>query len=333
MDYARALAELKRSRHVTLTTHVKADSDGLACIAVLRRWLQGLGKSVEIVLPTQPPARYASLGLDDAVRVAGRDVRAEDVRVPDLLCIVDTGTWQQLSGLEPLVKACRGRVLVIDHHQTQDDLADVRLVDAEAPAAAVLVHRLLQEAGARLDATSASWLLAGLGGDTDWFQLPNVTAAALRLAADLVEAGAVPWEVYDRLYRGEPLAKMRLLGMALAGLRPALGGRAVVMRLTRAMFRDVGTSPVDTEKLINECMRVSGVEAAVMLVEAEGGEVRASLRSRPGVDVRRVAERFGGGGHTRAAGMRLKGTMDEAETRVLAALDEALAAADKAEKA
>jgi len=333
MDYARALAELKRSRHVTLTTHVKADSDGLACIAVLRRWLQGLGKSVEIVLPTQPPARYASLGLDDAVRVAGRDVRAEDVRVPDLLCIVDTGTWQQLSGLEPLVKACRGRVLVIDHHQTQDDLADVRLVDAEAPAAAVLVHRLLQEAGVRLDATSASWLLAGLGGDTDWFQLPNVTAAALRLAADLVEAGAVPWEVYDRLYRGEPLAKMRLLGMALAGLRPALGGRAVVMRLTRAMFRDVGTSPVDTEKLINECMRVSGVEAAVMLVEAEGDEVRASLRSRPGVDVRRVAERFGGGGHTRAAGMRLKGTLDEAETRVLAALDEALAAADKAEKA
>lgn len=333
MDYARALAELKRSQHVTLTTHVKADSDGLACIAVLRRWLQGLGKSVEIVLPTQPPVRYAFLGLDDAVRVAGRGVRAEDVRVPDLLCIVDTGTWQQLSGLEPLVKACRGRVLVIDHHQTQDDLADVRLVDAEAPAAVVLVHRLLQEAGVRLDATSASWLLAGLGGDTDWFQLPNVTAAALRLAADLVEAGAVSWEVYDRLYRGEPLAKMRLLGMALAGLRPALGGRAVVMRLTRAMFRDVGTSPVDTEKLINECMRVSGVEAAVMLVEAEGDEVRASLRSRPGVDVRRVAERFGGGGHTRAAGTRLKGTLGEAETRVLAALDEALAAADKAEKA
>ena len=315
MDYAQAVAELKRSRHVTLTTHVKADSDGLGCIATLRRWLEGLGKTVEIVLPTPPPARYAFLGLDDAVQVVGRDVSAEAVRIPDLLCIVDTGTWQQLSGLEALLKASRGRVMVIAHHRTQDDLADFRLVDAEAPAAAVLVHRLLKEAGVVPDAASASYLLAGLGGDTDWFQLPNVTADALRLAADLVEAGAVPWEVHGELYRGDPLPKMRLMGLALAGMRPGLGGRVMVMRLTRVMFREVGTSPGDTENLINESMKVRGAEAAAMLVETEGDDVRVSLRSRPGVDVLLVAERFGGGGPTGAAGMR--GRFDPAATDVV----------------
>lgn len=324
MDYGQVIAELKRSDPILFTTHVKPDGDGLGSIAALRRWLVGLGKTVEIVLPAHPPARYGFLLPEEAVRVVGRDITVEKIRIPALLCIVDTGTWQQLSGLEKLVEDCRGRVMVIDHHPTQDGLADFPLLDAEAAATSMIVHRLLREAGVPVDAETASYLMAGLASDTDWFRLPNVDARVLREAAALVEAGAVPWELHEKLYLGDDLSKTRLLGHALAGLKSALGGRAMVMRLTRGVFRQVGSDPVDTENLINESMKVRGTQVAVMMVETDGDDVRVSLRSRPGTDVGRVAERFGGGGHVRAAGMRVRGSLDEVERRVLAALQEAL---------
>ena len=104
-----------------------------------------------------------------------------------------------------------------------------------------------------------------------------------------------------------------------------MGGRVTLMHVTREMFRETGAGPGDTENLINACLQVRGTLAGVMLVETERNHVRVSLRSVPGVNVLQAAERFGGGGHVRAAGARLEGTLDEAEARVLDALGPALA--------
>jgi len=333
MNYAQTIAELKRSDEILFTSHVKPDGDGLSSIAALRRWLESLGKTVDLVLPAAPPGRYQFLLPEGPVKVVGRNVTVEQIHIPGLLCIVDTGTWQQLAGLEKLVESCRGRVMVIDHHLTQDDLADFSLVDPKAAAAVIVVKQLLAEAGFPLDAETASILLAGLATDTDWFRLPNVDAEVFRHAAELTAAGAVPWEVHERLFLGDDLAKVRLLGFALAGLKSALGGRAMVMRLTREIFRKIGTDAADTENLINESMKVRGTLAAAMLVETDSDDVRVSLRSRPGIDVGRIAERFGGGGHVRASGLRMRGSLDEVEGRVLAALDEAMTEAAKRARA
>jgi phosphoesterase RecJ-like protein len=329
MNYAQAIAELKRSDRILFTTHVKPDGDGLGSIAALSRWLVGLGKTVDLVLPAPPPARYQFLLPEGPVKVVGKNIAVEKIQIPGLLCIVDTGTWQQLAGLEKLVEACRGRVMVIDHHLTQDPLSDFSLVDAKAAAAVVIVKRLLSEAGFPLGAETASFLLSGLATDTDWFRLPNADAEVFRHAADLVAAGAVPWEVHERLFLGDDLSKVHLVGLALAGLKSALGGRAMVMSLTREIFRKVGTDPVDTENLINESMKVRGTQVAVMMVETDSDDVRVSLRSRPGINVGRVAEKFGGGGHVRASGMRMRGSLADVEKRILAALDEAMGEAAK----
>ncbi len=331
-DYQAAAEALRRAPSVVLTTHVKPDADGLGSAAALRRWLLGEGKTADIIIPTPAPAKYAFMDPDKAVRVAGRDVDLSALVAPALVVIVDTASWQQLEGMAPLVADSGAPVLVIDHHGTVDPLADLALVDAEAPAAVVIVHRLLIEAGASIDPTTAGYLFAGLVGDTDWFRLPNVTPETFRLAASLVEAGASPTEVHAHLHLSDGLPKLQLWARAVETLHPALDGSVMVMHLTRTMFRETGADVGDTENLINECMRVRGTRVGLMLVETEGDLVRVSLRCTPGVNILKVAEQFGGGGHIRAAGARANGPLDRVEADLLAAVDEALSEADKSEK-
>ena len=331
-NYQHAVEELRRADRVVLTTHVKPDGDAMGSIAALRRWLLAEGKRVETIVPTPVPTRYAFLDPGAAVKVAGHEVDPAAIERPDLVCIVDTGTWQQLEGVETLVKGAR-RVLVIDHHRTQDVPAQTAIVDADVAATAILVHDLLVEAGAAIDTETATYLFAGLAMDTDWFRLPTSGAETLRLAARLVEAGAKPHLIYEQLYWNNDLAKMRLLGLAVGGLRPALGGRVAVMRLSEAMFRQTGTDADDTENLINECMKVRGVQVGILLTDGGTGEVRVSLRSRPGTDILRVAERFGGGGHRYAAGARVQGSLEAVESQILAAVGQALDRSEEPEKA
>jgi phosphoesterase RecJ-like protein len=328
--YQTAVDRLRQADLVALTTHVKPDADGLGALCALRLWLLAEGKRVEVILPTPAPEKYAFLDPEGAFRVAGRDVDLAALDPPDLVCVLDTCTWQQLEGVEPLVRS-GAEVLVIDHHRTQDPLADIELVDPEAAAAVVPVHRLLALAGAPVDAPTATALFVGLVGDTDWFRLPNVGPETLRLAGDLVEAGASPWDTHVRLSLSDDLAKLHLWGRAVETLHTALDGRVAVLHVTQRMFRDTGAEPGDTESLINACLQVRGVRAGVMLAETEGEDVRVSLRSEPGVNVLQVAERFGGGGHVRAAGARVAGPIDEAEATVLEAVAQALDASAAAE--
>ena len=322
-NFQHAIEELRRAKRVVLTTHVKPDGDAMGSIAALRRWLLAEGKQVETIVPTPVPTRYAFLDPDGAVQVAGRDVDPAAIERPDLVCLVDTGTWQQLAGVEALVKEAQ-RVLLIDHHRTQDVRCQVAIVDTDAPATATLVHDLLIVAGAAIDEETATYLFSGLAMDTDWFRLPTSGAETLRLAAQLVEAGAKPNLLYEQLYWNNDLAKMHLAGLAVAGLCPALGGRVMVMRLTQSMFRQTATGADDTENLINECMKVRGVQVGILLTDGENGHVRVSLRSRPETDILKVAERFGGGGHRYAAGARVQGNLEAVEAQVLAAVGQAL---------
>jgi len=326
-DFQAAIAHFREAASVVLTTHVAPDADGLGSVSALVRWLRRRGKRAEVVLPTVPPEKYAFLADEETFRVAGRDVDPAALTGVDLVAVLDTSTWPQLEGVEPLLKDLGAPVLVIDHHRTHNHLADVEIIDPEAPATAMLVHRLLVLAGAEIDAATASDLLVGLVGDTDWFRLPNVTPEVLHLAGDLVAAGARPWDLYARLNLTDALPKLHLWGRALETLHTALDGQVAVLHVTGEMFRQAEADPADTEGLINVALRIRGVRVAVMLTEAEDGEVRISLRSVPGVDVLGVAERFGGGGHDRASGARAHGSLQEVESAVLDAVAEALAQA------
>jgi len=310
-----------------LIAHQRPDGDALGALAALTLTLRALGQDPRPALFETFPSRYALLR--DPVRwydwkVDGRALQASC----DALVILDTCSWSQLEPAADFVRAAP-RTLVIDHHPTRDDIGtrpgDLRLLDETAAATCLIILDWLQAARLPLDPPVATALLVGLGTDCGWFRYANTDTRALRAAADLSAAGATPYLVYQTIYEREPSARLRLVGRLLQSLELLAGGRVARMTLRRADFDAAGADDTFTEDLVNEASRLAGLEASVLFVEERDGRVRVNLRSKRKLDVAAIATQFGGGGHVRAAGARLKLPWDEAVSQVTAALLTALA--------
>lgn len=301
------------ARRILMTTHARPDGDGLGSLAALAEELGRRGKDVRVVLPSPVPAKYTFLHGVEAFEVLGQDIALEAIPADrDLMVIIDTCSWQQLDSLRLIVEANAGRILVIDHHATNDDLDHVAFSDPTAAATGEILIRLFEAAGVEVTPTMAESLFVSVASDTGWFQFPNVTPSVFRLAARLQELGARPQPIYEHLFQGESWAKMQLLAEVLSTMELNPEGDVATMVVSRDVFDRTGAKSWDTENIINESQRMGGVVVSILCVEREPGTVKVSLRSKHDVDVSAIAQRFGGGGHARASGCTMKTTVDEA---------------------
>jgi phosphoesterase RecJ-like protein len=312
--------ELRGLGSVLITTHVRPDGDALGTTAAMALALKRIG--VEATCLTLSPGPEKLGFLYDGIPTAA-DAASGLAKVDGLL-VCDTGTWSQLPGLQEPVEAFAGRKLVLDHHLTQQDWADRKLVDTTAGAAAEVAMRVIRAMGIEIDEPIATRLYAGMATDTGWFAYSNTSPRLMRLAADCVEAGASPDALYARLYRDERLARVRLFAKALSGLELHAEGRLAVLTLKGSDYHAAEAVVADGEDLINEPMKIRGVKASLLIGEnpeadaVAKGTVKVSLRSVVGgVDCARFLERYGGGGHARAAGARLEGSLAEIKQRVI----------------
>lgn len=313
------------ARRLLIVTHARPDGDALGTMAALASATRAAGRSARMLLPDDVPERYAFvLGGD---RPAGPEGFAELADEADLVVVVDTCAFAQLDGLEADLRARRGKVVVVDHHATTDDVADVRWVDPTAAAAGVMVLELIDALGWPVEAAAAEALFVAMATDTGWFRHANADGRCLRAAARLLETGIATDELYRRLYQSDRPERLRLLTRALASLELHHGGEVALMKLRREDFAETGARADETEDVVNEPLRIGCVAASILVVEAPGAGapvVRGSLRSRGRVDVSAVARGFGGGGHARAAGLRSDRPIDELADRLVAACVEAL---------
>jgi phosphoesterase RecJ-like protein len=204
----------------------------------------------------------------------------------------------------------------------------VRIIDPGAAATGEMIWRLLRALDLSMEADVATCLYTAILTDTGRFCFGNTTAGALRVAGQLVRAGAQPQSIARRVYEERSIAATHLLGVALSRLSAELGGQAVSATLTGRDFLETGAAPSDTEGIIDHLRAIGGPRVALLLVQPNNeGEVRVSLRSDGSVDVSEIALRFGGGGHAMAAGCTVPGTAGEVRKRILAALAVALPAA------
>lgn len=326
-----AIAQLMSADRIVITTHARADGDAIGTVAGLARVLREQGKSVSAYLHEAVGPRYAFLSSLEPLTVWSASTAASTLEGAGLLVIVDTCARAQLGDVADVIERAAIAKLAIDHHRTRDDVVDAALIDESAGACAQIIADLCDRAGWSLDRETAEFFFVGISTDTGWFRFSNTDGRALAAAARLVEAGARPNELYERLYLNEPLPRARLSGAALSSFELHADDRLAVIRLTRDMMSACGANSEMTEDLINEPQRVGSVIAAVLLVEpADDGPVRVSFRSKRAVDVAAVAARFGGGGHKRAAGARIAGRLDEVSDRVIEAMSAALRAAESA---
>lgn len=314
---------LQDTRRVLLTTHENPDGDGIGALVGLAHYLRHLGKEVRIVVSPALPFFLAFLdpeGWIEAFEPAGR--HADLAAWPDTWVMVDASEVHRLGMMQGAFEASKAVKVCLDHHMKDAPRGfHHEFTDSAASASAELVYDLAAPRMA-LPKPMAEALYAGLVDDTGNFRFSNSTPKAHRMAAELIALGVDPAAIYQALYHQGRPERLRLFGRAFASLRLLAEGRYATLALTRSDLAACGADHDDMEGLVNEPLRLRGVEVAGLLYELEDGRIKASLRSRGRVDVNAVCRGFGGGGHRLASGAKLAGPLASAlETLDAAVLD------------
>ena len=327
-DFQKAVELINKSNDILITSHTKPDGDACGCVTAMCDALGALGKKVTPLLLSAAPQWYEFL-FTEKPAVLDEDVRIDDLMAGrfgqfDLVLILDTNSHSQLAKFNDYLKQNDAPVLILDHHETSDGLGDVEVVDSDAAATGLIVLDLLKYAGWPVTEKIAESLFVALATDTGWFQFSNSNSRVYRACAELIDSGVKPTQVYDHLYLNFSYPRFKLMVGMLDKLELHLEGRYAVMQITRQDFERTGAAYSDTENLINECHRIDSVEASALFIELKDGRIRCSLRSRGPLDVSIIAAKFGGGGHTKAAGTFLPEPLENAKQLILEEVSKSL---------
>ena len=314
----RLVAEFVPGRRVALSTHVNSDGDGCGSEVALARILVARGLRVRIVNPTPWPEMFRFL-LDDDIEERSAE-GAKALRGIDLLVVLDISDVKRLGQLTDAVRALTVPKLVIDHHLASDEPpGKIMLSDTTACATGELVFDLAHVLDARMTEPVARALYAAILTDTGGFRFSNTSPRCHAIAATLLAAGIDPEEMYRRIYASVSMGRLRLLRDALHTLETddALGLSWI--SVPADALDKYALKGEELDGIVEHPRSITGTRLALFFRDLGHGKVKVSFRSTGDVDVNQLAKRFGGGGHARASGALIAGTLDEVREKVVAA--------------
>lgn len=320
IDAARSMAELfTPGRRVCITTHVNPDGDGLGSEAGLVHLLRARGVDAVITNPTPTAPRFDFL-FRDLPDVDRTTEAVKELRRADVIVVLDISDLGRLGMLGEAVRTRGVPVACVDHHVSSGVLpAGPRYLDPEAAATGELVFELAAANGWPVTRAAARGLYVALLTDTGGFRFSNTRPRTLRIAAELLEAGVDPEEIYLEVYARAPEGRPRLFAEALQTLVVEPGSGLAWVTVPPGAIERLGVSSDDLDGVVEFPRSIEGVRMALLFREVSQGRVKVSLRSVGDVDVAAFAKRFGGGGHTKAAGLALPGSIAEVQSTVLGA--------------
>ncbi len=314
---------------VALSTHLNADGDGCGSETALARLLMQRGMHVRIVNPTPWPALFSFLLGDDVEDASPRGAAA--LEGIDLLLVLDINDVRRLGVLADAVRALTVPIGVIDHHVAGDEpVGHVTYADTTACATGEMVFDLARELGLTITPAIAESLYCAILTDTGGFRFSNTSPRCHAVAAALLAAGVAPESMYRLIYAQVKPARLHLLREALSTLQldPDIGLSWIT--LTHEVVHRLGATTDDVDGLVEHPRSVAGTRLALMFRDLGHGKVKVSFRSTGNVDAQLLAKQFGGGGHVKASGALLAGTLAETEANVIAAAREYLATIPRA---
>lgn len=329
----RIAEKLKSARKVLLVMHRRPDPDTMGSAAAMAEFLRGHGVPFQYFCATPFPAEAALFGIDTANLITHNSSLITQF---DVVCAFDAGDLEH-AGLAPPLNLPLGKgekkedvpppykggaqggspcLIVFDHHSTNAHFGNLNAVDPNAAATTEIVYDFFQKVGFPVSARAATYLLAGLLTDTDYFLNPGTTASSLKISGELIARGVSLTQLRSLLFERRGLSALKLMGEALTRLKqhPRLG-----IAVTYVTAEDLQKHNLGFEDLegISNLLNSIGDARATLLLKAQDGLVRGSLRTtRQGVDVGRLAAALGGGGHKKAAGFSARGTLQVEGGRV-----------------
>jgi phosphoesterase RecJ-like protein len=298
-----------------ITTHIKPDGDGVGSSLGLCWLLWSLGKSAEVIVRGDIPPSYRNLPGADAIR----DVEQLDGEY-DAIFVIECSDLER-----PGIKGLENQFTVnIDHHATSAHFGTINWIDSTASAVGEMIYNLCKAIGGRVTREIAECVYMALVTDTGSFHFSNTTERTLKVASELIKAGAKPADISEAVYNNYPWSRIELMRQVLSTVKRDDSGQVATLRQTLAMRQTAAAVDGDNNGFVNIPLAAREVLAVVYMREVGPDQYRVSLRSKGDINVARVAEKFGGGGHRNAAGFRVEGDWDEKERDLVEAVKEAV---------
>lgn len=296
---------------IWIGTHLDPDGDAIGSLLGLGRLLRQSGKSVRLACQDPVPPDFRFLVGSDTVELTGP-------RDEDLIIALDAADAGRLGRLHDPDKWLGRKVLVIDHHASNPGFGSLDWIDPGAASTAEMLVDLIDPLKLELDRDAATAILTGIVTDTIGFRTSNTRAGSLRAAERMVAAGAPLAEISQRIFYSQPLAGIRLVGLALSRIEQR--GDFVLTWLLLQDFEIARAAPGDARELTRVLASAAEPRAIAVLRERKDGNFDLSMRSKPEFSLLPAATALGGGGHPQASGARLSGPLDAAKSAVFAAL-------------
>lgn len=312
---------LKRGNKIVIYPHVNVDADGVGSAVGLCLALRQLGKTSYVFIDEKIPENLEFLTQDCVTD------QADVVCNADINVCVDCSDIKRLGARKDAFKTA-GTSVCIDHHATEVPFCDFNHIDKHAAATGELIFALINHMGIEEDATIGSSLYAAICSDTGNFRYSNTTKLTHEIVSGLFDWGISPDEISILLFESNRIERLMLESLAISGVVMFCGGRLAMTCVTQEMLEQTGAYMDEADQIVSILRGIQGVEIAALLKEEIDGRVKVSLRSKNFVDVSKIAQSMGGGGHKRAAGVAMRASIEEAFEKMSKILVDAI---DKSE--
>jgi bifunctional oligoribonuclease and PAP phosphatase NrnA len=299
---------LAKNDKFIISTHESPDGDGLGAEIAFKELLTGLNKTAYILNSDPIPDKFLFIDPENEINILNNN--------PNLLFlgklneyavfVLDTNDFDNIGAAYNQIKDKVKDVFIIDHHEGGNDKFEDNFIKAEASSASEIIYDIINYYNKKPSLKAAQALYAGILFDTGSFRYPKTTPETFRIIANLVELGANPFKIYEKIYESNSLDSFELRAKMLASMEIHFNRKLILMKLTKEMLEETGAPFTEGELNINLPLTVDGVVASVLVKQNLDGQIKVSMRTKGDYDVAEIAMARGGGGHKNAAGFKSK---------------------------
>ncbi len=326
IDFAKLEKILKENNSFLLTTHVNPDADAIGSEIALYLILKELKKEVYIINRSATPYNLEFLDVDKKIETYNPEKHDKIINTVDVLAAIDFNRSDRMVLMQEAFNKSKSKKICIDHHQDAEDFVDDLFSDISYSATGQIIYDLIKKTGiVKLTFETAYPIYAAIMTDTGSFRFERTTPELHKIAAELLELGVNPGDVFDKVYDQSRISKVKLLGIALESLKLyGKGNQIAYMKLARESFKETGALEEDTDGFVNFSLSVENVKIGLLFIDLKEG-FKVSFRSKGVLPMNELAGEFGGGGHINAAGLRIRnGNLDDYLPKILSKAEEYL---------
>ena len=313
--WTRFMELIESHQRFLIASHIRPDGDAIGSALAMKRILTRLGKDAKLVLDEDIIGTFDRFYREGELEVY--DPEKSDYSDREVLIMLDAGEWLRLGCVGAMMSKHSGQKVCVDHHIAQGDFDGLMIRDAKSPSTTVIVHRFIKFLEMEFDFELAEPIYLGIIVDTQNFHLPNTTEETHHIAADCLKAGVESHRVHEPIYGTTLFSRLRLMSAAFQTLEIRCNGIVGVMHTSQAMFKETEAVETDDDGFVDFVRTVEGVRIGIYIREENNGTVKVSWRAKGDNNIVISAQKFGGGGHIRAAGATITGSLEEAKKMVL----------------